>query len=84
MKIFKDWETKQIESFVIFLGKEAILQNRKARKLLKEFEKTGDIDCLKSTCVQSGASMEAVKSFSIAKNYFKLDTFNRKHINNGK
>jgi len=57
MKIFKDWETKQIESFVIFLGKEAILQNRRARKLLKEFEKTGDIDCLKSTCVQRGASM---------------------------
>lgn len=84
MKIFKDWETKPVESFVIFLGKEALLQSRRARKLLKEFKKNGDIDCLKSSSVQCGASMEAVTVFRIAKHHFKLDTFNRKHIKNEK
>jgi hypothetical protein len=83
MKIFKDWE-KQTEAFVIFLGKEALLQSRRARKLLKEFKTSGDIDCLKSSSVQCGAAMEAVTLFRIAKSHFKLDTFNRKHINNGK
>lgn len=80
MKIFKDWE-KQTEAFVIFLGKEALLQSRRARKFLKNFKTSGDIDCLKSSSVQCGAAMEAVTLFRIAKSHFKLDTFNRKHIN---
>lgn len=81
MKIFKDWETKPIESFVIFLGKDVIAQKRRARNLFDLYQK-GDTCAYKNYNVQLGSAMQTSSIYNIAKYHFKLDTFNRKHINN--
>lgn len=83
MKIFKDWETKPVESFVIFLGKDVIAQKRRARNLYNQYQK-GDTHAYKNYNVQLGSAMQTSSIYAIAKYHFKLDTFNRKHIKNEK
>lgn len=80
MKIFKNWED-DITAFVIFLGKDVIAQKRRMRKLYDQYYKKGDPTAYKQYNVQLGAAMQMSSLYSIAKYHFKLDNFNRKHIN---
>jgi hypothetical protein len=83
MKIFKNWNNP-IEAFVIFLGKDVISQKRRARSLYKQYYELGDVHAYKNYNVQLGSAMQTSSIYNIAKIHFKLDTFNRKHINNEK
>lgn len=79
MKIFKNWED-DISAFVIFLGKDAIAQKRRMRKLHDQYYKKGDPTAYKQYNIQLGAAMQMSSLYSIAKYHFKLDSFNRKNI----
>jgi hypothetical protein len=83
MKIFKNWEN-DISALVIFLGKDVISQKRRMRSLYKQCYEKGDVHAYKQYHVQLGAAMQTSSIYNIAKIHFKLDTFNRKHINNEK
>ncbi len=79
MKIFKNWED-YIKAFVIFLGKDTILQKRRMRNMYNQFHKKGDPYAYKQYNVQLGAAMQSSSIYNIAKYHFKLDSFTRKHI----
>lgn len=81
MKIFKNWEN-EISAFVIFLGKDVIVQKRRMRKLHDQYYKKGDPTAYKQYNVQLGAAMQMNSIYTIAKYHFNLDSFKRKHINN--
>jgi hypothetical protein len=84
MKIFKGWEETPIEAFVIFLGKEVIVQNRRMRRLYKECTVNGDVNAVKQFVTQSGVAMQTNTIYNIAKTHFNMDSFKRKHIKNEK
>ena len=81
MKIFKDWNNKPIESFVVFLGKDVAAQKRRIKKLYKLYKDHGDIEAIKQYATQLGAAMQTNTLYEIAKHHFDLDSFKRKHIN---
>lgn len=81
MKIFKNWEN-DIPAFVVFLGKDVLAQNRRMRRLHKEYYVNGDVNALKQYTMQCGVAMQTNTIYNIAKHHFNLDSFKRKHINN--
>ncbi len=78
MKIFKNWNGDNTTSFIFFLAKDIICQNRRCRRLYDEFNKNGDIDLLKQYNTQIGACMKAFSIYEIAKTHFNFDSINRK------
>lgn len=70
MKVFKDWQGDKAASFVMFLAKEAQIQQSKLMNINKYFTVDAEVDFIHILHVQQGLAAEASTLFIVAKDHF--------------
>jgi hypothetical protein len=73
MKIFKNWKSQDVSSFIIFLAKETQRQKKKMRNLYKRLNENAEAEIIHTYHVQQGIAVEADTIFTLAKAAFKVE-----------